>query len=1114
MSDPVQPDPAAPDLGRRLGRYRLLELVGRGAVGEVYRAQLEGPLGFSRSVAVKVLRKLDPDLLAGADELLVHEAQLGASLRHPNLVHTHELDEEDGRLFLVMEWVGGPSLAHARKRLGPPPAEAVVAIGVQVCAGLAAAHGHIQDGKPAPIVHCDLKLGNILLAPDGTVKIADFGVARLGGRKAGALDGFVAGTPGYMPPEQLAGARLTPAADLYALGVVLYDLIVGHKPWPGTSKDTRRRLAARIERRLGTDEVGGPVEARLPGLWPVLRATLEPDPARRIGDATALATALAELVPEATAQAALLAWRLGEEVSEIGSPPEPPILLEQATEEPTDLVSTPPRDQVPWQNSRFFGRKRTLASLRDRIARPGVLALVGPAGGGKTRLAQELGHAFAREGGQAALADLESCRNRDAVVGAVAAALGVPVTGVDDAQRVGHALARRDDMLLILDGCDRVADPVRTLVGDWFDAAPDLRLLLTSRQQEGLPPADIVPIDPLPKVAARELFVDRARLVRSDFALADGEEALLDRLLEQLDRLPLAIELAAGRVAVMGLDALSRRLGERFQLLRKPGGTGKQAALFTAIDWSWQLLSPGERLCLAQCSVFRGGFTARAAEAVVDLTSLAEPPYPLDAVQSLVDRNLIRRQDGIEERFGLYESVRVFAAERLLDPRSVPGDESTGPTAAAAARARHRQWYGRLFDGSRIARLHSWERPTIQALWTAEIDNLLQGLRSGVDDDDPDGASSCFLAAGELLQACGAPARLLPLSERLFDADGTARGDQAADVHRMCAWLWGWAGDLEVAERHARLAVQLAHQDGGAALRARCLHALATVVTRGDGPGPALELHRGAVELARVSGDSLALRNCLGGLGVVFTALSRHDEATVALREALDTCKRVGDHGGMARQLGNLAVVHANRGRMEAAWRCFEETVHTSREAGEWLSLALNLGNLGVTRLHRGDAQGARAAYKEALDVARRIGSRRAAGFAAVNWGELELDHGELADAHRLLTQGVDACETTWRVAAESGRSLLAVVLARQGESMRSRIMMDRALVYLRRGGHKEELVRALCRQVEVELRADDRRSAKKALTEAKEQLATLDQPEDSMLHGPVQRAAALLARR
>jgi serine/threonine protein kinase len=200
-----------------IGKYKIVGLVGEGAMGVVYRAT-DSVLG--RSVALKVMS----ESIARQQELrdrFLHEAKAAGSMQHPNIISVYDLGEVGGHLYIVMEYVEGVDLAHLIASRKPLTLQRKLDIMIDVLTGLAYAH---KRG----IVHRDIKPANIRIAEDGRAKIMDFGVAHLSTSEL-TVAGSVVGTPAYMSPEQITGAKTTPATDLFSTGAVLYELVTGVK---------------------------------------------------------------------------------------------------------------------------------------------------------------------------------------------------------------------------------------------------------------------------------------------------------------------------------------------------------------------------------------------------------------------------------------------------------------------------------------------------------------------------------------------------------------------------------------------------------------------------------------------------------------------------------------------------------------------------------------------------------------------------------------------------------------------------------------------------------------------------------------------------------------------
>ena len=214
----------------QLGRYRIGERIGTGGVADVYRAEVEGAAGFAKTVVVKCLRPHvadEPELVEG----LAREAKLAQRLQHGNIVQVFDFGAQDGQPYVVMEHVDGCSLhelqrdlARRDERLGLPEALFVVE---ELAAALRYAHGLADaDGSPLSIVHRDVKPRNVLVSRDGVVKLADFGIAKVADENAHTLPGVIKGTPAYLSPEQARGRVVDARTDVFALGLVLGELVL------------------------------------------------------------------------------------------------------------------------------------------------------------------------------------------------------------------------------------------------------------------------------------------------------------------------------------------------------------------------------------------------------------------------------------------------------------------------------------------------------------------------------------------------------------------------------------------------------------------------------------------------------------------------------------------------------------------------------------------------------------------------------------------------------------------------------------------------------------------------------------------------------------------------
>ena len=342
----------------------------------------------------------------------------------------------------------------------------------------------------------------------------------------------------------------------------------------------------------------------------------------------------------------------------------------------------------PAQLTSFVGREREVEQVASLLGERRLVTLVGPGGTGKTRLAVELA-ARRRDGARDAVRFVELAPLSDPadVPPAVLAVVGARESGLiergaratDPIARLSSALADKR-LLLVLDNCEHLVDAVARLADAVLAAAPELRILATSREPLGVAGESLWPVPPLelppPGVAAEaapaygavRLFLDRATAGRPDFALDDHNVAAVAQICRRLDGMPLAIELAAARLRSLTVDEVAERLDDRFALLTGGSRTAlpRHQTLRAAVDWSWDLLEEPERVLLRRLSVFTGGATVETAERVCSGGGLGREAV-LDLLSRLVDRSLLEAapSETGTMRYRLLETVRDYAAERL-----------------------------------------------------------------------------------------------------------------------------------------------------------------------------------------------------------------------------------------------------------------------------------------------------------------------------------------------------------------------------------------------------------------------------------------------------------------
>jgi predicted ATPase/class 3 adenylate cyclase len=696
------------------------------------------------------------------------------------------------------------------------------------------------------------------------------------------------------------------------------------------------------------------------------------------------------------------------------------------------------RHNLPAQPTAFVGREREVAAVIRRLLRrvqqpaahgpgdaPRLLTLTGPGGVGKTRLALQVaaevaedafpdGEVFVGLGGLAPGADVE------VVVSAVAQALGVRETvGRSLREAVADDL-REKRLLLLMDNCEHVP-AAAPWVGELLAACPGLAVLATSRAPLRLAAEHEWPVPPLALPAAPgrgagppappdlkrlrgadavALFVQRAQAAAPDFALTAATAPAVAELCRRLDGLPLAIELAAARTKLLLPPHLLERLGNRLTLLT--GGARdrppRQQTLRAALDWSYQLLDPGEQTLFARLAVFVGGCTLEAAEAVcpaAGATTGERPPDVLDGLAALADQSLLRQEDRADghARFVMLETIHEFARERLAESGELD-----------AVQRRHANHFLALAEQARAdlqgpqaaVRLEQLER---------EHDNLRAALQWAIHYGEADHGLRLAMALTTFWDARGYWREGRRWLESLLAQPGVSSPSRLRATGLRAAGFLAWhQGDAAAAQRLFAVALAINRALGDLQTAASSLVELARVAETQGKFLRADRLLRAALPILRAGNDRRRLALPLLVLGRVALARGDHAAARAFEAESLAIHRESGNRRGVALALTGLGEEARSRGDAERATAYYEEALTIVREMGDMLLLVSNLHNLGQVALRRGDPERAAALFREGLALARHAGTsgvywaESVAGMAAV-----AAQHGQPERAARLL---------------------------------------------------------------------------------------------------------------
>ncbi|MCI0710996.1 MAG: protein kinase [Chloroflexi bacterium] len=1000
-------------------RYQIENEIGSGGMGTVY-------CGLDTRTHEQVaIKHLKPEI-ARAD-LIERFKREGAALRdlnHPNIVKMLDAVEEHGNHYLVLEYLPGGDLGVLLDHESLP-VERVVKLAIEIADALTRAH-HLN------IIHRDLKPGNVLLAEDGTPRLTDFGIAHIAQKERITETNALVGTVDYLAPEVLGGGTVGPQADIWAFGVMLFEMLSGERPFEGET------LTATITRIL-TASVPD-LESLRPdvpiALVDLVYRMLEKNPQARIPSVRIVGAELESILLGRTSDSGATFIQ-----------PQSNHLKRFATD--LTAVAPPTKHNLPAQVTPFIGRESELEALDNFLLDPNIrlITILGMGGIGKTRLALETARHFTGQNGTrhnkftngVYFVPLAPITAAELVVTTIADSLQFSFYSADMPDQQLLDYLREKSMLLVLDNFEHVIDAA-TLVADILQTAPDIKIIVTSRERLNLRGETIFTIggmefpewetpENVMDYSGVKLFLQSAHRIQPDFELAQDDVPYLARICRLVMGMPLGIELAAGWVDTLRLDEIAAEIQQNVDFLETEmrDAPERHRSIRAVFEYSWALLNENERDLLSKLSVFRGGFTRDAAIAVTGTS--------LRTLTSLVNKSLLSRD--MTGRYQIHELIRQYADESL----QASGQREDVYAAHAGYYA---DFFGKLFvDFTSMAdqeaiRLIETDMDNLRATWRwavahrdiSLLNKLMVALHSvgqvrslfregleaseaalqAVDTGEPTEEEASLII--ELLMAVGW------LSIRLGDiAKAKTALERGTDLMRIAqppvghedpmtplSLTYSLMGDYETAIRIASDALHF-HQSRGDEMSAIVSYYVLTSAAFGKGDYQAAKHYsEQALSLARKVEQiwfEAYIRIDLGHIARVmgdYAEARHHYQTSYSIRKEIFK-----DPEGTAVSLKHLGRVALLEGDAAQAKSQFEESIAIYKDLGDRGGLATALTGLGLTMTALGDYRAARENHRRALELVVAMHLTPLILSTLVGFGDLFLHSNQTERGHELL---------------------------------------------------------------------------------------------------------------
>jgi serine/threonine protein kinase/predicted ATPase/Tfp pilus assembly protein PilF len=957
-------------------------LIGQGGMGTVYH----GIDTYNDTpVAIKLLRT---EVMGHGNEMLERFAREGEALRqlnHPNIVKMLDAIDVNGEHYLVMEYVTGGSLRDVLEKTPRFTVQRALYISLDIADALTRAHR-------LNIYHRDIKPDNVLIADDGTPRLTDFGMARLSNRPQITQDGAIVGTLAYMSPEIFNGEHDEEKSDIWAFGVMLYEMLAGKRPFhyeqPGQLINA---IITQPVLDLETLRPDVPV-----ALVDLVYRMLHKDPKARISSVRLVGAEL-EAIIRGDGKIMLPAAVADGDNRFDTETPLPRNL-------PTSQRIAP--NNLPSQPTAFIGRGRELQELNDLLHEPNarIVTVLGTGGLGKTRLALEFGAKQLTQFPDGVyFVSLAPIEKQDYIGNTIAEALNFGGNR-DNLNELLDFLAEKR-MLLLMDNFEHVSSGAGIL-NDITQRAPYVKILATSRERLRLRGETIYELDNLaiPNVNAMvtkdianfdsvKLFLQSARRVMPDFELTDENAQSIAAILKLVQGLPLGIELAGAWVEMLPVDEIVREIEKSLDFLETDlrDVPERHRSIRAVFDYSWNLMTPEEQEIFVRLSVFRGGFERDAAEKVSKAS--------LKTLMNLVNKSILQREPS--GRYYVHKLLRQYAEER------------SEPEQTMQALMEHGKYYGAMFDGlmdtvdtpKEVAAFDIMEREldNMRLAWDSAIAaQMYEVLLDGVDP-----LTNFYLRRSMMKEG-------KEMLQQLLDSltmTGKSQTFNYFFVMNRKILLAARMGHHDVVIRYAHKVYEF--------FKNQPEHNIVEMSLAMNNLSYSSMMHGDYAKSIEYASEAIRLLGDVKNVPMWYMAMGHYGyahylsgnliEARYIYESIIDATNRYPtSYSGIAHYQNNLGEILRDLGEASKARELFESSLKTFKEEKNLRGVAFSMNNLAGILFVQAHFEEAEKMYQETYRIYREIGDRYGLGHSLSAMGNIKQVNGDYSKAHEYYLQSLD----------------------------------------------------------------------------------------------------------